>query len=190
MKGEITLKIMECIKNASDETADAVAAFLAAGYGASSNKLNYKLSKMREARIDYDERQKFYKLIHKLEKDGLIEKSDRGKSLRLRLKSKGSEFLEFLRRKKRNYLSKPAYDSEKSDQMIIVIFDVPEDERRKRDWLRAALKNIGLKPVQKSVWAGKIKLPREFLNDAEKMHITSYLEIFEIRKAGSLIKIL
>ena len=28
-------------------------------------------------------------------------------------------------------MSKPAYDSEKSDQMIIVIFDVPEDEKKK-----------------------------------------------------------
>lgn len=190
MRGEITLKIMECVKNAADETADAVAAFLAAGYGASSNKLNFNISKMREARINYEERQKFYKLIYKLEKDGLIKKTDRGKSLRLKLTSKGSEFLEFLKRKKKDALSKPIYDSAKSDQTIIVIFDVPEDERRKRDWLRAALKNIGLKPIQKSVWAGKAKLPREFLYDAEKFRITPYLEIFEIRKTGSLAKVL
>ncbi len=189
MKGEITLKIMECIKNAADETADAVAAFLAAGYGASSNKLNFELSKMRKARSDHEERQKFYKLIYKLEKDGLIEKSKRGKFAQLSLTSKGRKFLEMLKVRKKNTLSSPAYNSLKNEQVIIVVFDIPEEERKKRDWLRSALKNMGFQLIQKSVWMGKIKIPKEFLYDAEKLNIMPYLEIFEIRKTGTLTKI-
>lgn len=190
MRGEITAKILECLKNAANETTDAIAAFLEAGYGASHRKFEYELSKQRRARMEFEERQKFYKLLYKLENDGLIKKSNRGKSALLSITSKGREFLKKFESKKSDALSAPVYNSEKSDQVIIVIFDVPEEERRKRGWLRSALKNMGFRLIQKSVWMGKVKISREFLYDAEKLGITPYLEIFEIRKTGSLVKVL
>ena len=70
--------------------------------------------------------------------------------------------------------------------VIIVSFDVPERERRKRDWLRDALRNLGLRMVHKSVWIGKQKLPREFLADLARLRLTDFIEVFEVGKQGSL----
>ena len=40
--------------------------------------------------------------------------------------------------------------------------------------------------IQKSVWIGKVKIPKEFLDDLFKLRLIDYIEIFEISKAGSL----
>ena len=67
--------------------------------------------------------------------------------------------------------------------------DIPESERKKRAWLRSALKNLNFKMIQQSVWIGKVRIPEEFLRDLRNMHLTEYVEIFEISKAGSLQQI-
>ena len=69
---------------------------------------------------------------------------------------------------------------------MIVVFDVPEKERRKRDWLRSVLKRLELKMVQKSVWIGKVKIPKELLDDLFNLKLLDYVEIFEVSKSGSL----
>jgi len=78
------------------------------------------------------------------------------------------------------------YKSQSNDTLKIVIFDIPEREREKRDWLRIALKNLNFNMVQKSVWIGKAKLPKEFVQDLNRMNIFTYVEIFAVTKAGSL----
>lgn len=131
MRGEITLKILKCVKSASGKTVDAAAAFLAAGYGASAKKLDYELSKRREARTEQEERQKFYKLLYKLEKDGLIEKTKRKKPIILHLTLKGKKFLQLLSEKKSVALPDISYETSNADKLIIVVFDIPESEKKK-----------------------------------------------------------
>jgi len=46
----------------------------------------------------------------------------------------------------------------------IIIFDVPEKMRGKRDLLRKELAAFGFMQLQKSVWAYPYKLPEEFIN--------------------------
>ncbi len=45
---------------------------------------------------------------------------------------------------------------------IIVMFDIPEKKRRVRDWLRGQLRFWGFTMLQKSVWMGNGKLPKEW----------------------------
>ena len=78
------------------------------------------------------------------------------------------------------------YQKLDTDKFSIVAFDVPERERRKRDWLRATLGRMGYKTIQRSVLLGKTKIPSEFLDDLRKLHMVDYVEIFEITKTGSL----
>ena len=78
------------------------------------------------------------------------------------------------------------YKKEKGEKTAIIIFDIPENERRKRNWVREALKNMDFKMVQKSVWIGKIKIPKEFLNNLEVLELLDFVKIFEISKTGSL----
>ena len=40
--------------------------------------------------------------------------------------------------------------------------------------------------LQKSVWIGKVKIPKEFIDDLKELNMINYVEIFEISRGGSL----
>jgi len=70
-----------------------------------------------------------------------------------------------------------------------VTFDIPEASRGKRAWIREVLKNFEFTMVQQSVWMGKIKIPRAFLDDLKNMGLLDRVVIFEVSKSGNLEKI-
>ncbi|MBI5742583.1 MAG: hypothetical protein HZA25_01965 [Candidatus Niyogibacteria bacterium] len=78
------------------------------------------------------------------------------------------------------------YGELKKGNYAIVTFDVPERERRKREWLRCVLKNLKFRPVQQSVWLGRTKIPIDFLDDLKDLNMTDYVEIFEVSRQGTL----
>lgn len=61
----------------------------------------------------------------------------------------------------------------------IVIFDVPEKLRGKRDLLRKELTEFGFMQLQKSVWAYPYPLPEEFIDLWEDASILRYCVIIE-----------
>lgn len=196
MRGGIILKILDAIEGAAANTTDLLGAILSSPYGASYGKLNHEFSKKQrkreskslERRSQREIKQKYYNLIYYLKNSDLIkEKQNGGKKLFI-LTEKGKKKLSWLRQKNKEKLPEIFYQKEKGDKFIIVIFDVPEKERTKRDWLRFALKNLELTMIQKSVWVGKIKLPQNFLDDLLKLKLLDCVEIFEISKTGSLEK--
>lgn len=69
----------------------------------------------------------------------------------------------------------PVYYSKSAEEnkLTIVIFDVPEIKERKRAWLRSVLKYLNLKMIQKSIWSGKVKIPKQFLEDLNKLRINN-----------------
>lgn len=191
-KGEILLKILEAIGDLTVTTFDLFDVFIGAGYGASYGKLQYELSRKQRGRekkflekeISRKFKQKYYNLIYKLKKSGLIEEKIKKDKKLFALTKKGRNKLSRL--KKQEKLPEFSYLKEKSDKFVIVIFDIPEIEKRKREWLRETLKNLEFKMVQKSVWMGKVKIPKEFLDDLFKLKLVDFVEIFEISKTGSL----
>lgn len=194
MKGEITLKILESIKGIMINTTDLFDAILSSGYGASYGRMQYELSKRQRERQNEEFiqeqrkrlKQRYYKMMYVLKQDGLIEKKQKDKKRFWILTEKGKNKLTLFRKRNKKRLPEILYPKEKADKVIVAIFDVPEVEKRKRNWLRAALDNLGLKMVQKSVWMGKVKIPQEFLDDLLKMKLVDFVEIFEITKTGSL----
>lgn len=80
----------------------------------------------------------------------------------------------------------PRYRGTRTTRMIIVAFDVPEREHKKRDWLRCALEVMGLEPLQKSVWVGKIRLPPEFFEDLEALGLTACVQVLGVTESGTL----
>ena len=70
----------------------------------------------------------------------------------------------------------------KDDKQILILFDIPEKERRKRDWLRAQLKLFGFRQVQKSAWLGPDVLSKEFFDYLEELKIRTYLKVFHVSK--------
>jgi len=195
MKGDITLKILETIEEFAIGAADLFAAILSAGYGASSSKIQFELSKIQRehdriaAREDLERqaKQRYRNLIYKLKMAGLIKEDIKKDKKFFILTLKGKEKLSKLKNER---LPEIAYVKEAGTKFVIVIFDIPEKEKKKRDWLRAVLKQLGLKMLQKSVFVGKIKIPKEFLDDLLKLRLLDYVEIFEISKTGSLKEII
>lgn len=127
-------------------------------------------------------KQRIHERLSQLKKDGLIFEQDSKNRKILRLTSKGIEKLSLMK----ILPGVPLYECQKSDQFVIVAFDVPEKERWKRGWLRSALKNMGLRFLQQSLWIGKIKLPTNFLDDLEKLRLSNCVEIFAVTKTGTI----
>ncbi|MFH0890689.1 MAG: hypothetical protein V1856_01515 [Candidatus Liptonbacteria bacterium] len=66
---------------------------------------------------------------------------------------------------------------------IIITFDIPEKHKSKRFWLREELIALGFKMLQKSVWLGRLPLPKKFVNDLKEIEIINYMKFFEAKEA-------
>jgi len=190
MKGDLTAKILEALIDSVLSVGDLIDALLSSGYGASYSRMEFNLrakERKREGRLFKErERQRYYSLIYKLKRDGLIKEVDSMGNEFLKATPKGKERFRFLEKRRENALPSVDYNKQKYNKFVIVVFDVPEKERRKRDWLRSVLKRLELKMVQKSVWIGKVKIPKELLDDLFNLKLLDYVEIFEVSKSGSL----
>ncbi|OGZ02906.1 MAG: CRISPR-associated endonuclease Cas2 [Candidatus Liptonbacteria bacterium RIFOXYB1_FULL_36_10] len=190
MGGEKILKILEKVSEFGGDLMETIEAILTSGYGASLKKIEYNKSKISAKNSEQEEvrreRKRCQNLIYTLEKDGLLKRAKKGGKRFIFKTKKGKEKEKELKEKSRKNFPKKEYKVARSENFSIVIFDVPERERKKRDWVREVLKNMDFKMVQKSVWIGKIKIPKEFINDLFKLKMDKYVEVFEISKTGSL----
>ncbi|MEK9168262.1 MAG: CRISPR-associated endonuclease Cas2 [Patescibacteria group bacterium] len=194
MKGDVSIKILEVIGDFAGTATDFFDVVLSSGYGASYGKLQYEISKRQNQRIGKSmernlkrqAKQRYYNMVYYLKKDGLIGEEQKNNKRFFILTKKGKEKLTYLKEQNKRRLPETVYLKEENNKFVIVVFDIPELEKRKREWLRAVLVNLGFKMIQKSVWMGKVKIPKEFLEDLFKMKLVDFVEIFEISKTGSL----
>ena len=68
----------------------------------------------------------------------------------------------------------------------LVVYDIPEVQRKKRDLLRCELTVCDYKQLQKSVWLGYSPLPEEFVRSLKDMNLQGRVHIVSIRKKGTL----
>ena len=69
------------------------------------------------------------------------------------------------------------------DGKLMVIFDIPEDQRSKRRQLRQILKEWQFVPVQKSVWLTGKDYKDELVELIKELRINQYVKLYEcIRK--------
>lgn len=68
----------------------------------------------------------------------------------------------------------------------LVIFDIPEAMRAKRQAIRAELVSCGYQQLQKSVWLGEKPLSNDFIELLEALDAKPYVHIFSVRKTGTL----
>lgn len=189
MSGKILLKALELLYDGAMTQVDFFGAVLSAGYGAGSSKIDYEYQQLRksrkdrefQARIVEDRKNKLRAYISKMKHDGLIKESNN----KFTISDKGKVKLGKLR----NSLPERHYNSDTQINPIIISFDIPERFRRKRDWLREVVKNLGFKMVHQSVWIGNVKIPKDFIFDLENLKILEFIEIFEISRTGSLKKL-
>lgn len=185
-------KILELLEDGAVNQIDFFSAILVSGYGASMNKVEYEYQKRRRLssvqKLKYKDlitkKERLQKFLSKLKHDGLINETG-GENSKFTISSKGKIKLAQLK----NKLPTRHYEKIIQNKSVIVSFDIPEKLRRKRDWLREAIRNLGFRMIHQSVWIGKTKVPKQFILDLEEMNVLEYVEIFEISKAGSLKKI-
>jgi hypothetical protein len=190
----LALAVLEKIGGSIVDLATGAEAFLAAGYGASYGRIKRKgqwIERRRKMEVaargaDVKRITRYYDLLYRLRKDGLVRQSRKNGTIFLKLTDAGKDKLAALLSSAKEQLPVAHYATDPSQTYTIVAFDIPERDRRKRNWLRRALSAIGFRMVQKSVSIGKVKIPREFLNDIGDLNLQEYVEIFEITKAGSL----
>ena len=91
--------------------------------------------------------------------------------------AKGKEYL------KNKFIKTLPYHSTQSEKNktaknVIIIFDIPEEHKNKRNWLRVELKILGFVPIQKSVWLGPSILTEKFIKSLETISILEYCKFF------------
>lgn len=196
-RGEIMLALLENARDFAVDSTILLKAFLTAGYGVSYGKLLSeadKISKQRSAhKLEKEEmvklKRRFDAIMYKLEKDGLMARAQTKSGNAFKITGKGKNKINALK-EKRDQAPRTVYPYENHGNLMIVTFDIPEKERKKRNWLRIVLINFGFRMLQKSVWIGKVKIPAEFIRDLKELGLAHYVEIFEVGKSGTLREVI
>jgi len=185
MKGEIIYKILDFLENKAIKSVDFADVFIKVGYGANFYKFEKEFQKKNlknsDNQIKKDQIRRFKKYVFKLKKEGLLLEDFSNKHIILTQKGKRK-----LNSFKNSFSLNNKYIKENSDKVIIVSYDIPVAFNKERNILRDILRMLGFNMVHKSVWVGKVKIPKKLIFDLEKLGILDYIEILEVTKSGSL----
>ena len=86
--------------------------------------------------------------------------------------------------RKRNiyYVSFVSNFTKDAPKNLIVMYDIPHDLKKERDWFRRQLINFGYIMIQKSVWVGPSPLPKDFINYLRQVKIGDKFKTFKLAK--------
>ena len=65
---------------------------------------------------------------------------------------------------------------------LIIMYDIPYEKRKERDWFRRNLKKMNYIMIQKSVWVGPSPLPKDFLDYVKSIGLLNQLKTFKLAK--------
>lgn len=136
----------------------------------------------------YRDRQQFYKMLNHLKRQGLVAR--KGKEIKSPwfLTKLGKEKVQDYRNRRKDPFSPSSIDFEqpRGNGVTIVAFDVPEKERKKRDWIRLCLTDMGFRRLQRSVWVAPGQVQEDFMNALRRRNLSGYVHIFAVTKQGTL----
>ncbi|MEK9184014.1 MAG: hypothetical protein AAB890_02995 [Patescibacteria group bacterium] len=144
-------------------------------WGLAKDYINKKKSQNNKIKLNYGT---FRVILGRLQKDGLVKRNGWGI---WQITEKGIALINSFKKENKNIVKK---ENKRAD--IIIVFDVPETERKKRNYLRFKLISLGFKPLQKSVWMGNGPLSEEFLDELRNLNLLNYIHIFSINKYGTI----
>ena len=126
---------------------------------------------------------KFSVVLSKLKKQGLVSKQGKHKRSSWSATLAGKNRLGYLKSFSEIGLPKP------DGIPRLVMFDIPESERKKRNWLRMNLMAANYSQLQKSVWLGYNPLPESFIKFLDELKLKNKVHIVSIAKQGTLEEI-
>jgi DNA-binding transcriptional regulator PaaX len=68
---------------------------------------------------------------------------------------------------------------------LIVVYDIPDNKRKERDWFRRHLQKFEYLMVQKSVWVGPSPLPKDFLYYVKSIGLSNKFKTFKLAESYS-----
>jgi len=186
MKGEKMMLVLEKIEQGIYGILDITEAISSpkTHFGSSLSKtLRYIEKNEREresAKIKAEELQRIRVIIAKLAREGIVEKNKRAE---WSITKAGKKKLQIL---KARFLCTRKYEVINEKTIKIVMFDIPERYRNHRDWIRSALRTLKYEMLQKSVFAGTVKIPELFIADLDQRTILHHVQIFAVGRHGTL----
>lgn len=63
---------------------------------------------------------------------------------------------------------------------LMIIFDIPEEERRKRYRLRSLLRELSFRQIQKSVWETEYDYREYLRSEIDEMNLQEYVRVYEV----------
>ncbi|MEK7187681.1 MAG: CRISPR-associated endonuclease Cas2 [Patescibacteria group bacterium] len=187
-RGKLLLAALEAMAEVGVTTMELIEVLATSPYGLPYGKLNNASEEKRlereKRKRSFQQKREVYNLVYRLQQMGLIKK-ERNK---WELTSNGKGKLQKLK-SSHSPLPPKLYSSKNDKEWKIIMFDIPEKYRRKRDWVRSTVRHLGFQMLQKSVWIGKVQVPEQFLKDLEELDILSYVEILAITKSGTIEKL-
>lgn len=187
--GRIALAILEEIASLAERSAALAEAMLTIGptkflYPSMEKRFNEIMRENERTKEFGRRRRKFYQTLCRLKKEGIVVKNNLGT---LGLTQRGKDILnEKQRRPPRKWLPLGPYFGNLTKETTVIIFDIPEDQREKREWFRAAITDLGFLMIQKSVWAGKVAIPEQLLTDLRLLSLLAYVKFFTVVAYGTL----
>jgi len=178
-RGELAYEILEGLLGGAMLSMMIIAALSGGGIGFHRRR---KVMNRETNKNDFKEKS-LYETLRRLKQQGMITK--RGDKWTITNKGKG--YIKKIR-EKNIFWGQTRYPKEKSDEQIIFIFDIPEKLRSSRKLVRSGLLALDFSMLQKSVWIGQVKIPKEFLRDLTDWNVISYIHIFSVKKEGTLKK--
>jgi CRISPR-associated endonuclease Cas2 len=73
--------------------------------------------------------------------------------------------------------------TETAPKDLIVMYDIPHEKKKERDWFRRHLKKFNYTMIQKSVWVGPSPLPKDFLDYVKSINLIDQLKTFKLAKS-------
>lgn len=117
------------------------------------------------------DKRSFNKGLYYLKKQGIVSFDDKYIFFDKKLSTTTKSFL------------KLKYTRPSGKERILVCFDIPQEKKKIRDWLRNQLKDWNFTMVQKSIWIGDGPLPKEFIEHLKLLNINKeQIKTFKVQK--------
>ena len=136
----------------------------------------------------YRDRQQFYRTLHYLKKQKLVIKKKGKTKSHWVLTPHGREKIQQYRKSRLDPFSaaQTIFVKPQGGGVTIVAYDVPERERRKRDWIRMCLAEMACEKIQKSVWVARGALDQDFIQALRERNLLGRVHIFAVTKQGTI----
>ena len=92
----------------------------------------------------------------------------------------------FNRKRKFYYTTFSSPFNKLSPKNLIVMYDIPHNLKKERDWFRRQLIKFEYIIIQKSVWVGPSPLPKDFLSYLKEIKIGDNFKTFKLAKSYNL----